>query len=63
MPVSILSAYQDLAEESSSTVESRMREGVTEFLKHHDRLKPLEEHKKSKPKSRNKKTKGKRKSK
>ena len=62
VPVSVLSAYKDLAKGSSTSVESCMRAGITEYLKQHDKLKPLDEGDATPSKSGKKKSKGKRKS-
>jgi hypothetical protein len=62
VPVSVLSAYQDLAKGSSTTVESCMRAGITEYLKHHDKLKPLDENAVPSSKNEKKKSRGKKKS-
>ena len=60
MPVNVLNAYKDLAKNSSMTVESCLRQGVMEYLRHHDKLQPEDE---SSDESSEKKSKSKRRSK
>lgn len=43
VPVSVLNAYKNIADDSSSSVESCLRKGLTEYLRYHNKLKPLEE--------------------
>ena len=43
VPVAILNAYKDLASDDSATVESTLRKGLTEYLRYHNKLKPLED--------------------
>ena len=40
LPLNVLNEYKSLAKKSSSTVESALRKGVTEYLIHHDKLEP-----------------------
>ena len=43
MPINVLNAYKDLAKDTSSSIESCLRKGVTEYLRYHDKLKPLDD--------------------
>ncbi|UCH88013.1 MAG: hypothetical protein JSV49_07005 [Thermoplasmata archaeon] len=42
MPVNVLNAYKNMADDESTSVESCLRKGVIEYLKHHDKLQPMD---------------------
>lgn len=39
MPISVLNGYKEMADDTSKSLESCLRIGVTKYLEHHDKLK------------------------